>query len=321
MSWTSQKKGRGRVAEMRPLPQAAEQRASDAEADLLRAEEELASVGAELRGLQEQMSSQEAAQGSRQEAEANSVSAAEERSTALAAQLASARAEADQGQARCQTLETDIKGLQQALRAEQSKSKGSPSKPDASDTLATLRASQTAVQGLEVQVARLRISRDKLLAEVDALSAELERLGLENTALMQGTDALRESCSKWEAQATEGLEQNQKLMDLLSESAAWPESAEAVPANDKPGSLQDSSRTGLTAQAAVSAPPSEIGLAQQLLQAHSRTAELELQVRALCCELLRAHESSGAAQRVMLPALSGIEAQLMELARLGSVPT
>ena len=28
----------------------------------------------------------------------------------------------------------------------------------------------------------------------------------------------------------------------------------------------------------------------------------------------------GAAQRAMLPALSGIEAQLMELARLGSVP-
>ena len=36
-------------------------------------------------------------------------------------------------------------------------------------------------------------------------------------------------------------------------------------------------------------------LAQQLLQANSRTAELELQVRALCCELLRAHESSGVA--------------------------
>lgn len=41
------------------------------------------------------------------------------------------------------------------------------------------------LQGLEVQVARLRISRDKLLAEVDSLSAELERLGLENTALIQ----------------------------------------------------------------------------------------------------------------------------------------
>ena len=34
-------------------------------------------------------------------------------------------------------------------------------------------------------MARLRVSRDKLLAEVDSLSAELERLGLENTALLQ----------------------------------------------------------------------------------------------------------------------------------------
>lgn len=53
------------------------------------------------------------------------------------------------------------------------------------------------VQGLEVQVARLRISRDKLLAEVDSLSAELERLGLENTALIQaGPLAMQRSSNR-----------------------------------------------------------------------------------------------------------------------------
>ena len=61
---------------------------------------------------------QEAARGSQQEAAAADVSTAEERSTALASQLASAKAEADQSQARCQSLEADMRGVTHFLSNE-----------------------------------------------------------------------------------------------------------------------------------------------------------------------------------------------------------
>lgn len=63
-------------------------------------------------------------------------------------------------------------------------------------------------------------------------------------------------------------------------------------------SLLGTSEEPNDAPATGSAPKDGQGLAAQLLQAHSRTAELELQVRALCCELLRAHDASGAAHTV-----------------------
>ena len=67
------------------------------------------------------------------------------------------------------------------------------------------------------------------------------------------------------------------------------------PEPDPATSLLGTSEEPDAAPATGSAPKHEQGLAAQLLQAHSRTAELELQVKALCCELLRAHDASGAA--------------------------
>ncbi|KAK9869085.1 hypothetical protein WJX84_007747 [Apatococcus fuscideae] len=292
---------------------AAEQRASDAETDLLRSEEETAALHAELRMLQEQAASQEAARDDKLEAGTSSLKAAEEQTAALATKLAAAKDENDHSQKQCQALQTDVAGLQEALNAERMKGKGSGSREKSEQMAASSKAAQAALQSLEVQVARLRVSRDKLLAEVDSLSAELERLGLENTALLQGTGDLREASQKWELQTMEGLEQNQKLMDLLSESAAWP-----APAT---GPDQDGQKAQLLqAEASSMQQDSHQDLGAQLLQAHSRTAELELHVRALCCELLRAHSTSGAVQRAMVPALSGIEAQLMDLTRLESLP-
>ena len=110
---------------------------------------------------------------------------------------------------------------------------------------------------MHMQVARLKASRDKLIAQVSIQLAETDRMSVESAALaqvlhalttdlawpiaqwglfwftisvatwrcalhaLQALDEAREAAGKWERQFQEALGQQERLKDLLEESALW----------------------------------------------------------------------------------------------------
>lgn len=211
------------------------------------------------------------------------------------------------------------------------------------------------VADLQQRIAALKASRDKLIGAFDGQAAEIERLSGDNAALTEALTQLRDVAAKWEAQAQDSLSQNERLKDLLEESAMW----------DTPGILPGASvgsgasgagggtaagnsaaggaapaagaAGGTAAEGGVSAPGDAgavangsggsgvAGLAErcqrfekELLMEKARSAQLDLQVRALCMELTRAAQCSSQMQSALMPMLGGIEARLVQV--LGMKP-
>ncbi|EFN51232.1 hypothetical protein CHLNCDRAFT_141243 [Chlorella variabilis] len=192
---------------------------------------------------------------------------------------------------------------------------------------------------LQQRIVALKASRDKLIGAFDAQAAEIERLSGDNAALAESVAQLRDVAAKWEAQAQDSLSQNERLKDLLEESATW-NLAPAAPcgtggaagggangraagaAGKGAGAGSGDAGRGEDALAAVAAggqgdPAHLAALCQrfqeELLLEKARSAQLDMQVRALCMELTRAAQSSSQMQAALMPMLGGIEARLVQV--------
>ncbi|KAI3430474.1 hypothetical protein D9Q98_005069 [Chlorella vulgaris] len=215
-----------------------------------------------------------------------------------------------------------------------------PSEAGSATNLATAGGGEeaAAVQQLQQRIAALKASRDKLIGAFDAQAAEIERLSGDNAALAEATAQLRDVAAKWEAQAQDSLSQNERLKDLLEESATWslpPAAPKPVTTPQASASSRSSAETAAhtAGAAAVPGPDGEGGLAataaaggdaaalvelcqrfeRELLLEKAKSAQLDLQVRALCMELTRAAQSSSQMQAALLPMLGGIEARLVQV--------
>lgn len=157
------------------------------------------------------------------------------------------------------------------------------------------------------QVGRLRASRDKLLQQVDQQWAEIERLSNESAGLAEELRASRALAANWEAQVQEGLQQIDRLKDLLEESATW-STLSTQPAG--PGAAAAPAASG--AGAATEAPQVQV-LQSQLLGEKAKASELDVQLRAVVAELLRSQHANMALGKTFLPLLTGVERRLGDL--------
>ncbi len=188
----------------------------------------------------------------------------------------------------------------------------SSTNPDPSDNLAA--------QQLATQVTKLKASRDRLLAQLDAQAAELDRLGAENVALQAGASAAEDASARLLTQLQGSLEQNERLKDLLDESAQW--AGATVLARENLAAAMAGVAAGSNGDANGGAGQHNEGVARQAEMANAlaleraRVADLDLQIRALCAELTRAMQANAAVNNNVLPLLSNIEERLDGVARL-----
>ncbi|GAX78777.1 hypothetical protein CEUSTIGMA_g6214.t1 [Chlamydomonas eustigma] len=172
------------------------------------------------------------------------------------------------------------------------------------------------LQKRQAQVLQLKQSRDKLLEEIDSQWEEMDRLAAENRAVAEELSVQRRLAVNWEAQAQDALSNVERLKGLLEESASWEVGELASAAGST------APRTGSAVQAAaVGSDPAAAAalrlraLHTALLEEKAKSADLELGMRALAAELVRAQHASVSIGRSVLPALSGIEHRLGGMCR------
>jgi hypothetical protein len=117
---------------------------------------------------------------------------------------------------------------------------------------------------------------------------------------------VKQQADLWQAQVQESLSTIARLQDCMEESAAWSSSAGA-------GTSQGGEASSGDGEAASGQQQQQVVLQGQLLKEQADRARLELQVRALCAELLRTHSAQQAYRKCMVPLLSGVEGRLLAL--------
>ncbi|KAL3143704.1 hypothetical protein ABBQ38_002498 [Trebouxia sp. C0009 RCD-2024] len=189
--------------------------------------------------------------------------------------------------------------------SELSSSSGIQLLPSAAASDSSVSTHEGIVQKMKGQMTGLKASRDKLLAEVDRQSREIERLLYHNATLEQGMSQLKQSATRWEAQAQDSLLQLDQLKGLLEESAFWQPQAPSSSTSGNPLSHRDEST------------PSETELQRNVLKEKARATNLEVQVRALSLELTKSRERAGALSMSLAPALGEVESRLAQLLQGG----
>jgi len=153
---------------------------------------------------------------------------------------------------------------------------------------------------MESLIHRLKLTREKLLLEMDEQSITVERLYAENEALSDALFQQRHVSSKWELQAQEGLARSEQLKNMLEESATW-------------------GLNNLTSTDANSPEYQIEKLEAELVVERAKCADLDLQVRALSAEITKATQHTGELSRSVLPVLTAIEGRMMQLTMASAV--
>ncbi|CAL5229236.1 g12522 [Coccomyxa viridis] len=171
-------------------------------------------------------------------------------------------------------------------------------------------------EALTSQVAQLKASRDKLLVELEKQFLEVDRLAVENAALSQGMEEVKEAAEAWEKQAQASLQQLDRLKDILEESAAWsgPGAVSRPVAEAKmPGQEGSTTEEGDGQEAGSESKDESRDLEKRYLQECAHVAKLESQLQSLCSELRKASAVRSSVKHVTLPALLGVESRLKNL--------
>jgi hypothetical protein len=140
-------------------------------------------------------------------------------------------------------------------------------------------------------------------------------------ALAASASQARSEGAQWRTQAQDALLTISQLQEMLAEGANWEASAAAAAdastgvdqANSQQADgLQDNSGTDAAAagDAAASSPAK---LRAALLQEQAKSAALDVKVRVLIAQLVRAQAAYQTSTRSLLPILGGVEARLLAL--------
>ncbi|DBB16944.1 TPA: hypothetical protein ACH3X3_014055 [Trebouxia sp. C0006] len=310
----------------------AQERASEAEEEQLKMEQDLAATKSELESAQ-QISTAVDASASTQRSQPNDeqlhqeLHAAHVRADDLSVSLMStesalnsAQTELASAKARVIQLEVSVtgqaaldgqafpNGVSQLPSGRRQASSHLPSGAGSASSSSLPDDSAQLLQKLRGQVSSLKASRDKLLVEVDRQSLEIESLLTDNSALEQGLAHMQESAQRWEAQAQENLQHMDQLKSLLEESAFWQSQSAQLSTADADGSNSDHQRA-----------PDEAQLQKEVLQEKARATGLEVQIRALCLELAHARENAGLLSQSIAPTLGNIGSRVAQLLQMKAV--
>ncbi|DBA75487.1 hypothetical protein WJX77_004920 [Trebouxia sp. C0004] len=331
-SAAEQLEAESRCKDLQAKLRVAERRASEAKEEHLNMEQELAAMNSEAESAQQNSSAIDAS-ASTQRSQPNDeqlhqeLHAAQIRADDLSVSLMSTESALNSAQTELSSAKARVVQLEQSLTGQaaadgqvyingvsqlpsgrrQASSRlpsgaGSASSGSLPDDTAQL------LQRLRGQVSSLKASRDKLLVEVDRQSLEIERLLTDNSALMQGLAQMQESAQTWEVQAQENLQHMDQLKTLLEESAFW-QSQSAQP------SIADADGCNPDHQCV----PDEAQLQKEVLQEKARATGLEVQIRALCLELVHARENAGLLSQSIVPTLGNIGSRIAQLLQVKAV--
>ncbi|KAG6415046.1 hypothetical protein SASPL_122447 [Salvia splendens] len=169
---------------------------------------------------------------------------------------------------------------------------------------------------MAVAVEKLESSRQKLLMEIDSQSSEIERLFEENSSLSSDYQESLERVATWENQVKAHIQQNEELRKTVDKLRM--EQASLPGLNDKAfQSLSSSSRGDNAIESQYGAE--YISLKGHLAKEQSRAEALSADVLQLSTRLQQATESYNGLLRLYKPVLRNIENGLVKMKQDGSV--
>ncbi|XP_031385097.1 calponin homology domain-containing protein DDB_G0272472 isoform X2 [Punica granatum] len=158
---------------------------------------------------------------------------------------------------------------------------------------------------MAVVVERLEGSRQKLLMEIDSQSSEIERLFEENSNLLSSYQEAMAAVVLWENQVKDCLKQNEELRGTVNklriEHASEPRKA---------GSAETSSPASMT---------ESLSLKGELAKEQSRAEALSAEVMQLSARLQQTTQAYNGLARVYRPVLRNIENNLIKMKQDGSL--
>ncbi|CAN7140282.1 unnamed protein product [Brassica rapa subsp. narinosa] len=158
---------------------------------------------------------------------------------------------------------------------------------------------------MAVALERLESSRQKLLMEIDNQSSEIEKLFEENSNLSASYQESINISKQWENQVKECLKQNVELREALDKLRT-----------EQAGTL---SRVSPEVQANGSHGTETLSLKSELAKEQSRAESLSAQVLQLSAQLQQTTQAYNGLMRVYKPVLRNIESSLIRLKQDGSV--
>ncbi|CAL4921948.1 unnamed protein product [Urochloa decumbens] len=162
---------------------------------------------------------------------------------------------------------------------------------------------------MALMVERLEGSRQKLLMEIDSQSSEIEKLFEENSALSTSYQEAIAVTVQWENQVRDCLKQNEELRSHLEKLRLEQASLLKVSnINTQSDGQNDSS---------ISNPPElvteNLSLKDQLIKEQSRSEGLVAEIMKLSAELRKAVQAQNNLTRLYRPVLRDIESNLMKM--------
>lgn len=155
---------------------------------------------------------------------------------------------------------------------------------------------------MALAVERLESSRQKLLMEIDSQSTEIERLFEENSNLSNSYEEAIGTAARWENQVMECLEQNEELRGILDKLRM--EQARGLP---------DSSRKGANEIASLASTEEMASMKGQLVKEQSRAEALSAEVMQLSAQLEQVRQAYDGLARFYRPVLRNIESNLIKM--------
>ncbi|OMO61991.1 hypothetical protein CCACVL1_23097 [Corchorus capsularis] len=297
-------------------------RLKEAEEEQYRAEEDAASLRAELNSMQQQ--AMNSAFGG-----INSMGSSPDQVQALEKELARLKSELQQEsllrqqerrqlaeeQARVSSLTSEKQELEERLtsisqRGSEVVSEKASRKEFSVEDKEKL---EKQLHDLAVAVERLESSRQKLLMEIDNQSSEIERLFEENSNLSSSYQEAMNTATRWENQVKDCLKQNEELRRVLDNLRT--EQASLLSTNGslmlhKGGAIETGSQANTT---------EILSLKGQLVQEQSRADSLSAEVLQLSARLQQATQAYNSLARIYKPVLRNIESSLIKMKQDGSV--
>ncbi|XP_066382539.1 uncharacterized protein [Miscanthus floridulus] len=162
---------------------------------------------------------------------------------------------------------------------------------------------------MALMIERLEGSRQKLLMEIDSQSSEIEKLFEENSALSTSYQEAMAITVQWENQVRDCLKQNEELRSHLEKLRLEQASLLKVSniATQSDGQIENS----------ISNPPEmvteNISLKDQLMKEQSRSEGLSAEIMKLSAELRKAVQAQNNLARLYRPVLRDVESNLMKM--------
>ncbi|KAM5583504.1 cilia- and flagella-associated protein 157 [Rosa sericea] len=291
-------------------------RLKDAEEEQYRAEEDAASLRAELNMIQQQ--TMNGSLGA-----LNSIANPPDQIKTLEIELANIKSELQresmfrqqerqqlaEEQARASILTSEKQELEEKLAALSRKSS------EVSDKVASKGFSLEDKEILEKQmhdmavvIEKLESSRQKLLMEIDSQSSEIERLFEENSNLSSSHQEAMSIALHWENQVKDCLKQNEELRGILDKLRT-----------DQAKGLLDSHSNGSNKTGLAEYTPEVLSIKDQLAKEQSKAEALSAEVLQLSARLQQTTQAYNGLARLYKPVLRNIESSLIKMKQDGPV--